>query len=62
MAITINTTQATIAAIIAEIKSLRGDYESASRRIDAMTSRLLALSNEDLPPSGTFSDRRTWRR
>lgn len=54
MPLEFNTTSQTVASLIDEIRGLKGDYESATCRLDAMTSRLLALPNDQLAAFGNY--------
>lgn len=52
--LTIDQTAVTAANILAEVRGLAGDYEAATRRLDAITGHLTRLSNDDLAAFGNL--------
>ena len=52
--LTLDPAAITAASILAEIRGLAGDYESATRRLDAITGHLTRLLNADLAAFGNL--------
>jgi hypothetical protein len=52
--LTLDPAAITAANILAEIRGLAGDYEAATRRLDAITGNLTRLGNDDLAAFGNL--------